>query len=197
MYAWRKMTEEQREEALRARRQFRVPWHAPPHFGTDEGFYHISAACYEHGCLLDNPDRIASFESELVGGLGEAGIAEVRAWVVLPNHYHLLLKTRLPVLARWLHRLHNRTSTRWNGEDAARGRKVWHRFSDRAIRGDVHYFRTINYIHANHVKHGFVAKTQEWPWSSYAEYEHRYGHDTLVEWWRAYPITGYGKGWDD
>jgi len=197
MYKWRKMTQEQRAEVLRLRKKCHHPWHAPPHFGAEPNLYHITATCYEHAHILSNPDRLTEFESLLVSGLAKSGVADVRAWVVLPNHYHLLLKTSLPSFGKWIGRLHNMTATKWNGEDSKRGRKVWHRYSDRRIRGEVHYYRTVNYIHTNPVKHGFAAKSQEWPWSSYAEYELQYGRDTLVQWWREYPITGYGKGWDD
>ena len=197
MYEWRRMTPGQRKEVLRKRKQIRLPWHSPPHFGIEPDLYHIAAACYEHRKIIAGPERLTAFESELLSGLAASGVAEVRAWVVLPNHYHLLAKTTLPEFGKWLHRFHNTTSTKWNGEDDARGRKVWHRYADRFIRGDVHYYRTLNYIHANPVKHGFVDKTQEWPWSSYVKYEQEYGRDKLVQWWRDYPTTGYGKGWDD
>ena len=86
VYEWRKMTESQREGILRSRRQCQLPWHSPPHFGTEPNLYHITAACYEHTHILDNPERLSAFESNLLGGLSESGVAEVRAWVVLPNH---------------------------------------------------------------------------------------------------------------
>jgi len=197
MYKWRKMTPAQREEVLHLRKQCRLPWHSPPHFGKEPNLYHISAACYEHAHILCTPDRLTSFESKLVSGLAESGVAEVSAWVVLPNHYHLLVKTSLPEFGKWLHRLHNKTATRWNGEDSKRGRKVWHRYADRCIRGKIHYYRTINYIHANPVKHGYVTKGGSWPWSSYAQFEEKHGRETLVQWWRDFPTTGYGAGWDD
>jgi putative transposase len=180
MYEWRKMGQAQREALLRDRKQYRLPWHAPPHFGTEPGLYHITAACYGHAHILDTSARLSDFESLLVAGLADDGVAEIRAWVILPNHYHLLLETSLPGFGRWLHRLHNNTATRWNGQDNRRGRKVWHRYADRKIRGEVHYFRTLNYIHANPVKHGYVEKSREWPWSSYSRYEEEYGRYILV-----------------
>ncbi len=197
MYEWRKMTQSQRDEIIHLRKQCRYPWHSPPHFGTEPNLYHITGACYEHAQLLNTPERLGAFESALLGGLSEGGVAEVRAWVVLPNHYHLLLKTSLPAFGKWVHRLHNQTATRWNGEDGTRGRKVWHRYSDRLIRGEVHYYRTLNYIHANPMKHGVVGKGGDWPWSSYAQFEEKYGRKALIEWWHEFPVTGYGKGWDD
>lgn len=192
-----RMTRSQREEVLRSRQQCRLPWHSPPHFGTEPDLYHITAACYEHRKIITTPERLTSFEASLISGLVDSGVATVRAWAVLPNHYHLLLKTSLPMFGKFIHRLHNQTATKWNGEDDARGRKVWHRYSDRCIRGEIHYFRTVNYIHANPVKHGYAKTSQDWPWCSYADFEETFGREKLVQWWREYPITGYGKGWDD
>ena len=54
----------------------------------------------------------------------------------------------------------------WNREDGIPNRKVWYRFSDRGMRSEGHFFASINYIHANPVKHGYVEKATEWPWSS-------------------------------
>ena len=48
MYEWRKMTPEQREEALRVRKLFGLPWHGPPHFHGERVLFHVTAACYEH-----------------------------------------------------------------------------------------------------------------------------------------------------
>ena len=197
MYAWRQMSEAARQEAVEQRVEHSLPWHGPPHPGTERRLYHVSAACYNHAPILQAPPRLAEFESALLAALARDDIAEVRAWVVLPDHYHLLLRTELPRLRVALHRLHNRTSTRWNGEDATRGRKVWHAFADRYIRGDVHYYRTLNYIHANPVKHGHVDDSNQWPWSSLAGYLDRYGREELCRWWAEYPTKGYGAGWDD
>jgi putative transposase len=61
----------------------------------------------------------------------------------------------------------------------------------------LHYYRTINYIHANPVKHGYTDDSNEWPWSSLVGYMERYGREQLRDWWASYPITGYGAGWDD
>jgi putative transposase len=197
MYAWRHMSEADRREVIEARVQRSLPWHGPPHPGNDVRLYHVTAACYGHANVLTGPSRLTEFEDELLSALKQNDTAEVRAWVILPDHYHILLKTELPQLRPVLHRLHNRTSTRWNGEDGERGRKVWHAFADRFIRGDIHYYRTINYIHANPVKHGHVDDSNEWVWSSLAGHLHRYGREELSRWWADYPIDGYGAGWDD
>ena len=93
-------------------------------------------------------------------------------------------------------RLHNGKSTQWNREDQTLGRKVWHRFADRRIRNDRHYFAALNYVHANAVHHGLVERSDEWRWSSLAHYRDAVGLETLEAWTREYPIERFGEGWD-
>jgi putative transposase len=147
--------------------------------------------------VLVTPARLTEFAEALVLGLKNDLGVEVQAWVVLPNHYHLLAPTDLDVFRPWIARLHNGKSTQWNREDRSPGRKVWHRFSDRKIRSEGHYYASLNYIHANPVKHGYVEKANDWPWSSLHVYLEEFGRDVLMDWWKRYPVGDYGRGWDD
>lgn len=151
MYDYRKMTEEERAKALADRKLLRRPWHAPPHFGQDQGIYLISAACYEHRSVMGTDARRTEWQSMLLDRLvpERTNGIELSAWVVLPNHYHLLIEGNLRLFAKRVARLHNGTATQWNREDGTSGRRVWHRFSDRLIRSERHYYGSLNYIHAN------------------------------------------------
>ena len=119
------------------------------------------------------------------------------AWCVLPNHYHVLLPIAdMKTLTQTLGRLHGRTSFQMNREDQERGRQVWFRCQDRAMRCEGHFFTTLNYIHNNPVKHGYVAKWHHWPFSSVHWYLETKGREWLLDLWRQYPVRNYGKGWD-
>jgi len=196
MYEYRKMTPEQRQQVVEARMASGDPWHAPPHF-TGDNTYLLSAACYEHSHFLNTPSRLSEFFDILIRGIEHDLQGTVHAWVVLPNHYHVLSQVDLTAFRKWIARLHNGKSTQWNREDRTSGRKVWHRFSDRLIRNERHYYASLNYIHSNPVKHQHVENAQDWPWCSLHEYLEKVGREQLVEWWKAYPIQNYGKGWDE
>ena len=128
----------------------------------------------------------------------EACQSKVLAWCVLPNHYHVLCATGgLKDLCSSLGKLSGRVSFQWNGEDSARGRKTWCGVVDRLIRSDRHYWSTVNYIHHNPVRHGYVEQWQEWPFSSAVRYLKEMGHSEAARVWKEYPIDQYGKGWDD
>ena len=78
-----------------------------------------------------------------------------------------------------------------------RGRKVFFRAAERAMRSDRHVWATLNYIHNNPVRHGYVDRWLEWPWSSAREYLSQVGRDEAARIWQSFPIRDFGEGWDD
>lgn len=197
MYRWRKLEEDERRELLKWRIRLKFPWHSPPH-RTGEGQYLLTAACYEHRAHVGHSiERMQGFCHELLKELQTCCTA-IHAWVVLPNHYHVLVTaSELKAALKSSGLLHGRTSHRWNGEENERGRKVWFNVVDRTMRSERHYWSTINYIHHNPVRHGYVAKWQDWPFSSAREYLAEIGNDRAAEMWHSYPLLDYGEGWDD
>lgn len=188
-----------RAEVLAHRQRQGRPWHGPPHFtGQQTSQYLITGACFEHAPILGStPERMEAFASRLLSTF-EAVEAVVHAWCVLPNHYHVLSTIPdLPKLIAQMGKLHGSTSFAWNGEDGERGRQCWHRATDRAMRSQEHFWATLNYLHHNPVRHGYVSKWQEWPWSSAREYLAKQGADEAARSWKAYPVLDYGAGWDD
>jgi putative transposase len=135
-------------------------------------------------------------ESELIRIADELA-ARLFAWCVLPNHYHLLIETdKIQEFLKGLGLFHGSSSHKWNGEDSSRGRKVWYRCFERSMRSERHYFATLNYIHNNPVKHGYVQKWQDWPFSSAREYLEKVGFEMASTIWKEYPVLDFGKGWD-
>lgn len=147
---------------------------------------------------MDTPERLTEFEARLLESMDSVE-ADVSGWVILPNHYHLLVDvSSLDLVSAVLKQLHGATSREWNLEDGLDGqRRVWYKFEDRMIRDTRHFYRALNYIHYNPVKHGYVSDPFEWPWSSVDSYKESYGRQWLRENWITYPPRDFGKGWDD
>jgi len=55
-YDYRRMTEEERQQAVELRRERHYPLHAPPHPFRNEGCYLLTAANYEHKLIMVHPD---------------------------------------------------------------------------------------------------------------------------------------------
>jgi putative transposase len=197
IYRWRRMSPEQRRAALVARQRLRLPWHGPPHYVGETGYYLLTAACYEHRPLIGrDADRLAAFEADLLATV-RLHAKEVFAWVVLPNHYHVLANApEIEAALKELGLLHGRTSYRWNGEEHERGRQVWHRATETEIKSEGHYWATLNYVLHNAVRHGYVERWQDWPFSNAADYLSAVGREVAEKRWREYPVLDYGKDWD-
>ncbi len=198
-YEYQKLSPQERKEILEERKEQGYPLHSPPHPFRHEGTYLITAANYKHQHILENSERRTQFETLLLQSFLEAG-AEVIAWVILTNHYHILLTVeKFVIISDILRYLHGSTSYQWNQEEGLQGkRKVWYRFADRMIRNEKHLQRAMNYIHYNPVKHGLVDDVYDWRWSSLFLYEDEKGTSWLRENWKKYkPSSKFGKGWDD
>ena len=198
-YEYRTLTPEQQAELIAQRKAMGYPLHAPPHPFREAGYYLLTAANFEHIRIMDSPERRTELQKCLLSAFHEID-AEVVGWVVLANHYHILSGVEsLDHVSAALKQLHGVTSLDWNRADGLSGkRKVWYKFADRMIRDDAHYYRALNYIHYNPVKHGYVENTYDWQWSSLSLYYEDYGRDWLREQWNAHPPEkDFGRDWDD
>ena len=92
-------------------------------------------------------------------------IYDLRAWVIMPNHVHVILRVRhghtlskamqrvKGASAHGANRLLGRTGTFWARE-----------YYDRYARDTDHLTRAIAYVRANPVKAGLCATPEDWPW---------------------------------
>jgi len=196
MYRYRKLSKEKQQELVRYRVRRNRPQHSPPHPEGDVSTrFLLTGACFEHRPILSTEARRIEWSEKLLERIDQAG-GEPHAWIVLPNHWHVLATIRLNAFRPLIAKLNNGTSTQFNREDNRPGRKVWHQYSDRRIRNQQHYFASLNYVHANAVKHGYVEKAQDWPHSSFDAFLERFGRDIALAMWSTYPVREYGAGWD-
>jgi putative transposase len=198
-YKYRVLSPKEREEIVRLRREQGYPLHAPPHPYREAGYYLITAATFEHAPIIAEANRRSEFESNLINAMKDIR-AEIIAWVVLPNHYHILVDVEsLDHVSAALKHLHGTSSRQWNVEDGlTEKRRVWYKFSDRLMRDEKQLHQTFNYIHYNPVKHRYTDDVYEWPWSSLYLYYENNGREWLRERWKSSPpAENYGQGWDD
>ncbi len=139
---------------------------------------------------------MAGFVTELCDLL-EEHCRHVFAWVVLPNHYHVLVDVpQLKSLFREIGKLHGRNSFDWNGQENQRGRQVWCKAAETVMKSEGHFYATINYILNNPVHHGYCRCWTDWPFSNVKEYLEQVGRDVALNRWRSYPLYEYGHQWD-
>jgi putative transposase len=197
-YECRKLSPEEQERVVEERRRRGFPLHQPPHPFRKAGSFLITAANFEHANVMVAPERRTTFQDILLEGFQEIH-AEIIGWVILLNHYHILVNVEsLDLVSNLLKQIHGSTSHTWNQQDRLTGkRKIWYRYADRVIRNEFHLHQTLNYIHYNPVKHGLVEDVYDWQWSSLFWYIEDKGQEWLREQWGKYkPPDDFGKDWD-
>lgn len=91
---------------------------------------------------------------------------ELHAWVVMPNHVHLLLTARIdPSTA--LRRLKGASAREANRLLGMTGQPFWqHESYDHVVRSRNEFARIESYILRNHIEAGLARSEEEYPWSS-------------------------------
>ncbi len=117
------------------------------------------------GCLLSDPRVAQIVEDSLLHGDGKS--YSLLAWVIMPNHAHVLIETYegYPL---------DRVVGAWKGYTAKQvnallGRQgsLWRAdYHDRYIRDEDHLEQAVLYIHGNPMRAGLVAEAKDWPFGS-------------------------------
>ena len=147
--------------------QFSTSPHRPPHLYTDNQWYFITASCQQRARLLVTASHYQIVQSTL-HTLSKELLVPVCSWVILSNHYHMLVFLSAGrTLGRLMQRLHGRTARELNLLDRTPGRRVWYSYWDRCIRDPADFSKHMDYIHWNPVRHGYVSEAEHWAHSSY------------------------------
>jgi putative transposase len=138
-----------------------------PYRGTSkEGTYFITASTWEKMCILQSK-RMASLFTEVLNHYREAGRYRLHEYVVMPNHFHLLITPIPPVsLEKAVQFIKGGFSYRAKRELGMKG-EIWQTsFYDRRVRDGGEYLRFRHYIHMNPVRRGLAIAPDEFPYSS-------------------------------
>ena len=108
---------------------------------------------------------------------------EIIAWVLMPDHLHAVwqlppndkdFSLRWSLIKQqvtrdcvvWLPRQDLSASREKRGEGSLWQRRFW----EHLIRDETDFSRHLDYIHYNPVKHGYVSKVTDWPYSTFHRY---------------------------
>jgi putative transposase len=110
--------------------------------------------------------KIAALVIATLKDLDRKKLCRVHAYVVMPNHVHVLLEPGT-ALAKITKLLKGRTAREANLLLRRTGKPFWQNESfDHWIRNSAQFERVRNYIERNPVSARLVANPEEWPWSS-------------------------------
>lgn len=103
-------------------------------------------------------------------------VFHMRAYVILPDHFHLMIKCDERVLASTvMSSLKSNFSKDFKVHRGIQGRvDIWQRgWWEHNIRNEADFERHLHYIHYNPVYHGVAAHPEDWVYSSFAEWSRR------------------------
>lgn len=92
---------------------------------------------------------------------------QVHAWVLMGNHFHLVVETPDPTLSRGMRQLNGIYTQRFNARHERVGHLFQGRFKALLVERQVHLLELSRYVVLNPVRAALVAHASEWPWSSY------------------------------
>ncbi len=132
-------------------------------------FYHVMSRGNEgRDIFFDDEDR--ELFLNLMGEMSDRFEIEIHAWVLMSNHYHLLLRTRKANLSKSMQWLGATYTRRYNVKHKRRGHLYQGRFKSILVEDGQYMFRLSCYIHRNPLRATMVKRLADYKWSSYRRY---------------------------
>jgi putative transposase len=151
--------------------------------------YHVlSRGNEQKDIFYDEHDRRMFLRT--IGEMSERFEIDIFAYVLMGNHYHLLLKTHRPNLSKSMQWLGLTYTIRFNLQHSRSGHLFQGRFKSILVQNDAYLMRLSCYIHRNPLRAGIVERLAEYGWSSYKAYA--YG-EKMPEWLITEPIFSQFK----
>lgn len=94
----------------------------------------------------------------------------IYGYVLMDNHYHMIIKTIDVPLQKIMHRINNRYSKYYNSVNGRTGHVFQNRYKAILVKDDKYLLSLLRYIHQNPVKAQICRNIREYIWSSDSAY---------------------------
>ena len=137
---------------------------------VNEGIYFLTSVTRNRQPIFKNPVHVEML-FEIMKRVRNYYPHELQAFVILPDHFHFLIKPDDCSFSKIMHSLHrNFTNYYKTYYQINESISLWqNRFYDHVIRNDEDWRKHMDYIHYNPVKHGYAQKPELWTYSSYQD----------------------------
>jgi putative transposase len=150
----------------------------PPRIEFPGAVYHVSARC-EAGQLAFADDADRQGLMELMAQAMHRFDAQVLAYCLLQDHYHLVLYTRSANLSRLMRHLNGVYTQHHNRRHGGSGELFHGRFKAFLVDRDSCLLDACRYVELNPLRLGLVKSAEDWPWSSFRAHA---GLEPAPEW---------------
>ena len=139
----------------------------------------------------DDQDRLTFLD--VIGEMADNYDVSIFAYVLMSNHFHILLQTNHANLSKSMQWLALTYTRRFNNRHLRSGHLFQGRFKSIIVQNDAYLVRLSCYIHRNPLRANVITRLADYPWSSYRAYA--YG-DKAPDWLLNKPILSQFKGKD-
>ena len=131
--------------------------------------YHLLSRGNE-GRDIFTEDRDRNIFLDTIGEFSERFDIDVFAYVLMDNHYHLLVRTQDANLKKAMHWFGTTFTLRFNRRHFRNGHLFQGRYKSIIVENNAYMLQLSCYIHRNPLRAGIVKRLADYPWSSYLAY---------------------------
>ncbi len=135
-----------------------------------EGAYYHLLSRGNEGRDIFSEDKDRDVFLDTLGEMSERFEMDVHAYVLMDNHYHLLVCTRQPNLKKAMHWFGTTYTQRYNRQHDRSGHLFQGRYKSIIVQNDAYLLQLSYYIHRNPLRAGMVKRLADYRWSSYRFY---------------------------
>ena len=129
-------------------------------------FWHVTSRGNERREIFRNDDDRSEF-LRILGRTVALFRWRLHAYVLMGNHYHLLIETPEPTLSRGMRQLNGLYTQGFNRRHRRVGHLLQGRYKAILVEKNAHLLELARYVVLNPVRAGIARSASAWPWSSY------------------------------
>ena len=141
--------------------------------------YHVLSRGNEKQDIVINDDDRELFLAT-AGEMAQRFEIDLFAYVLMDNHYHLLLRTNRANLCRSMQWFGATYTKRFNLRHNRSGHLFQGRFKNMLVQNDAYLLQLSYYIHRNPLRAGMVKRLADYKWSSYRAYAYGKRHQNWL-----------------
>ena len=141
-----------------------------PRLDAPGTWHHVMGRGIERTQIFHTDTDRADFVSRL-SALAREGQWSIAAWALLPNHFHLLVRTGAQPLFRSMKKLLTGYVVNFNRRHKRAGHLFQNRYKSIVVEEEPYVLELTRYIHLNPLRAGLVerlAELRRYPWSGHA-----------------------------
>ncbi len=166
----------------------------PPHIFYSETFYFFTSRTVDKIKFFDT-DYKKIILLKIINEILNKFAINCHAWVILDNHYHLIVLLRnAEILPSFFRYIHGKSTIFLNKLENKSSRKIWWNYWDHCIRDEEDFWKHFNYIHHNPVKHGYAfnqSEVKNYKFCSYRQWVKMKGDEFIDDCFRYFPIGDF------